>query len=65
MKHLKYFKVNTQEWNYEENGPDIWFTETGNEKCAGSMQSPINIQSDTLQYGYDLAPFIFNNFNLC
>jgi carbonic anhydrase len=48
------------EWNYKENGPDIWpilFNE-----CSGHKQSPINIQTNKTQYDKTLLPFKFINY---
>jgi len=49
------------EYNYEEDGPDSWFLHY--DQCAGSMQSPINIQSASASYSSSLKPFTFNNYS--
>ena len=51
-----------ENWDYEEKGPDFWFTEYAT--CGyGSMQSPINIQTTNLQYSSSLKPFTFIDYN--
>lgn len=51
----------TNEWNYEENGPDAWphLFDT----CKGIEQSPINIQKSNLTYNPNLKEINFNNYN--
>lgn len=52
-------------WNYDpygEYGPQKW--DSLFEKCAGSMQSPVNILSQQVVSSPRVEPLIFDNFQL-
>ena len=48
-------------FDYEANGPDIWFKQYPT--CAGSRQSPINIETEDLHYDRSLKNFKLNQYN--
>ena len=50
------------EWNYEELGPDTWFSNYP--ACGGNMQSPINIKTSNISFDPSLNPINFNNHNV-
>jgi len=49
-------------WNYQENGPDMWANKV--EKCRGKKQSPLNIDTNYVEYDVNLKPFLFHNYDL-
>ena len=54
----------SNDWNYEELGPDTWKQNPNFPSCgSGQKQSPINIISSTVAYDSSLAPINFNNYS--
>lgn len=49
-------------WNYDTVGPDAWPYEF--EQCAGNAQSPINIETDSIEYDKNLKSFKFINYDV-
>lgn len=47
-------------WNYDKLGPDSWPHEF--ENCKGKRQSPINVETDKLEYDRNLKQFTFTNY---
>ena len=49
------------EFDYDMNGPDTWFIKSP--MCACSAQSPINIDTISVEYNSDLQPLDFSNYD--
>lgn len=47
-------------WNYDKLGPDSWPHEF--ENCKGKRQSPINVETDKLEYDRNLKQFTLTNY---
>ena len=48
-------------WNYQEYGPDVWARTI--EKCHGKKQSPINVETNDVEYDINLKPFSFLHYD--
>lgn len=55
------FLVKCSEWNYEDEGPDVWAHEFS--ACHGRLQSPINIEPSKAIFNKNLYAFKFNNYD--
>lgn len=52
----------SEAFNYEDNGPDVWFKT--HPTCGKSIQSPIHIETNRVNYDKHLEPFTFNNYSV-
>ena len=59
---IKILYGSSEAFNYEDNGPDVWFKT--NPTCGKSIQSPIHIETNKVNYDRHLKPFIFNNYSV-
>ena len=49
------------EFDYDTNGPDTWFIKSP--MCGGSAQSPINIETASVEYNSALQPLDFSIYD--